>query len=65
MKLKELRKLIPPDTTIWLQGADDGNCIGANENQYVTTLHDEMEVVTLYNEKFPAYGVNGILIIVR
>ena len=64
MRFGELRQHIPCDTVIWLQ-SEDGFCIDENENDYIDAKHNDLEVVTFYNERYPVIGESGITVVVE
>ena len=69
MKLRDLAKIVNPETTIWVS-TDPSNSEGIYFGQaqnipvYLESLENEIE--TIYPEKYPAiYGFTGISIIFK
>lgn len=64
MTLKELRNVVEEGVTLWIIDIQD-NFITANENKYLDNRYDQMEVVKIYNDKYPSISARGITVILN
>lgn len=64
MKLSDLRKVVPEDTTLWLQDNESGDCLAVNENRYIDENFNDFEVHLIYPEKYPAISSSGMTVCV-
>lgn len=65
MRLGELRKVVPERTTIWVEEAETGNHLTANENKFLNDEFDNSEVVSLFPERYRAISATGITVKVK
>ena len=65
MRLGELRKVVPERTTIWVEEAETGNHLTANENKFLNNEFDDCEVALIRPESYRSISANGITVKVK
>lgn len=63
MTIFGMRKIVPEDTTLWIQ-TESGTYCEANEAAYLSHKYDNKTVKRMYPEEYPALGCTGITIII-
>lgn len=64
MTIADLRKVVPDETTIWLQDNESGDCIRANELRFIDKKYDDCKIKLMFPEKYPAISSFGITVII-
>ena len=61
MVFGELKNIIPTNVVVWLQDRN-GDCIDNGEVGYLSDSYDNMRVIRIYPEKYPAISSMGITV---
>ncbi len=61
MTFGKFKNVIPNDVTLWLQDKN-GDCIDNGEMQCLTDKYDDMRVIRVFSEKYPAISSLGITV---
>lgn len=64
MKVKELRELIEPDTTLWIE-TEAEQYLEANEKDYLSHKYDNYDISIIKVQHYKSIGTTGITIQVQ